>query len=383
MATYDAKRVKPGVKEMNVGDLVAAMQSIAPLEGSCDWDNTGLLVGQGDWSADRLLLTIDLTPAVLEEAIAKKCDAVVSYHPPIFAPMSRLSGDGTAGLVLSAATAGLAIYAPHTALDAAANGITDWFAASVGEGQITPLVSTSFDTSSDMCKLVTFVPEGHTDQIRAALYKVGCGAIGDYESCSFKISGTGTFLPGQSTNPVVGEVGNLEMVDEHRLEMVCQKNNLSAAVDALRANHPYEEVPVDIYPLLALPKATTGPGRMIDLAHAQKLEQLIDPIKAHLGVDSLRVAAADNKDIKRVGVCCGAGGSLMKDAMTAGCQLFVTGEARHHDVLAATQHGMSVVLAGHTNTERGYLPILDQRLSAMGSWTVDIANADQIPWQTR
>ncbi len=367
---------------MNVGDLVAAMQSIAPLEGTCDWDNTGLLVGQGDWNADRILLTIDLTPAVFEEAMAKKSNAVVSYHPPLFAPVKRLSGDGAPGLILAAARAGIAIYAPHTALDAAANGMTDWLAASVGPGQITSLVSTSFDANSDMCKLVTFVPETHTDQIRSALYKVGCGAIGDYESCSFKISGTGTFLPGQAANPVIGEVGNLEMVDEHRLEMVCPKTNLPAAVEALNEHHPYEEVPIDIYPLLALPKATTGPGRVIELAQSQKLEPLIALIKAHLGVESLRVAAADTSDINRVGVCCGAGGSLMKDAMAAGCQLFVTGEARHHDLLTATQNGMSVILAGHTNTERGYLPILNQRLGEMGSWSVAIADADQTPWQT-
>jgi hypothetical protein len=185
-------------------------------------------------------------------------------------------------------------------------------------------------------KIVTFCPPEATERIRDGLAATGAGRIGGYERCSFEIPGTGTFFGGESTQPAVGGRGRLERVAETRLEMVCSRRALPLAIEALRRFHPYEEPPVEIHPL--------------------------EP--RHFGVTAVSIALPDGAAAEHgtIGFCAGAGEGLLDAAIAEGCTLFVTGEMRHHEVLSALARGCGVLLAGHTNTERGYLPILAERL---------------------
>ena len=100
-----------------------------------------------------------------------------------------------------------------------------------------------------LLKLVYFVPEEARDATREAVFAAGGGVIGDYERCSWYTAGTGTFLAGEGADPAVGAVGEEERVPEYRVEIVVPEEAAGAAVDALRAAHPYEEVAFDLYPL--------------------------------------------------------------------------------------------------------------------------------------
>ncbi len=359
----------------SLGHLVELLESIAPPGFAEDWDNVGLLLepvaaaepaSRRAAPVSRALLTIDLTEAVLEEALEERAELVVAYHPPIFRGLKRLTADAPQSRVLlTAVRAGIAIYSPHTALDAAPGGVNDWLAAALGEGESAP-IEQSFE--GDEFKLVVFVPEENTSELRDALTEAGAGWIGNYSHCSYNLGGHGTFLGHEGTNPAVGKSGQLETVDEIRMEMVCGRRQLPRAAEAIRRVHPYEEPAWDVYPLAQKPRPGSGMGRLVALREPAKLDVLVARIKSHLGLERVRVAAApehrSGAPIAKAAVCAGAGGSLFEKLR--GPELLLTGEMRHHDVLARVATGTSVVLCDHTNTERGYLPTLAERLVELG-----------------
>jgi dinuclear metal center YbgI/SA1388 family protein len=361
---------------MNVSDLARAMESIAPLELAEGWDNVGLLVGSMDRElAGPVLLTIDFTEAVLAEAIGLKAAAIVSYHPPLWDPLKRITAATPGGrILLGAIEHRMAIYSPHTALDAAQGGVTDWLSEGLsggGDGKIAgdsrALVPHPRAEEMQEVKIVTFVPQAQVEAVRNALASAGAGLIGAYKVCSFAAPGTGTFLGGERSSPAVGKPGRLEHVAELRLEMACSKAALPLALETLGRFHPYEEPAVDVYELLPRPDRHAGPGRRVVLDQPATLAQLAERLKQHLHIPVVNIASAGDAErpLTRVGVCPGSGASLAGAAMNDQCEVFITGEMKHHEMLEALHGGLSLILAGHTNTERGYLPRLARRLEPL------------------
>ena len=368
-----------------VARLTEIMETIAPTQRAEAWDNVGLLVGDsGRTLGGPVLLTIDLTEPVTREALDMGAGAVVAYHPPLFHPRTRLTtSDGPGRSLLALIEAGVAIHSPHTALDAAARGVTDWLIdrlASPAPGERSALTPHERLAPSQTHKLVAFVPPGELDRVRTALADAGAGAIGAYTHCSFNIPGRGTFHGTEGTSPTVGAAGRLESVDEIRLEMVCPASRLADVVGALRATHTYEEPAFDVYTLAPAPDRRVGAGRVATLDAPATPSELAVRLKESLGVDAVKLAATNDDPITRVGACPGAGASLLDAAIGAGARLFVTGEMRHHEVLGALDRGCAVLLAGHTNTERGYLPILRDRLMELEpAFDVRVSEADRSP----
>jgi len=368
---------------MNVNSVVKILEQIAPLEYAAQWDNVGLLVGSSEWLADSILLTIDLTDAVLREAIDSKIHMIVSYHPPIFEAFKSLTDASTKQrTVLELVMSRIAVYSPHTALDAAPAGVNDWLASCVGNGDVRALESLESLPETEQCKIVTFCPAEAVDRVRNGLASVGAGRIGKYRLCSFELEGKGTFFAGEGAKPAVGAHGSLQRVDEVRLEMVCAKAALGLAMITLRESHPYEEPPIEIYPLLPRPQRHIGQGRRVTLDQPVTLKAIVESIKQRLSARQVQAAVGHDAPSKyqRIGLCAGAGGSLLAAAIDQGCQLFLTGELRHHDILNAQARGCTVVLAGHTNTERGYLKPLRKRLiDLLPGVTVNISKRDADP----
>jgi dinuclear metal center YbgI/SA1388 family protein len=356
---------------MRISDLVAAADSIAPLALAEEWDNVGLLIGSDSATlSGPVLLTIDLTEAVAREAIDLRAGAVIAYHPPLFHAIKRIT-DGPAStaaerITLSMIGERIAVYSPHTALDAAGGGVTDWLADGLAGGSGGPKAGDRRALKSFLrrdpfqeVKLVTFVPESAAARVREALASAGAGLIGEYELCAFSAPGTGTFRGSARSTPAVGEPGALETVPELRLEMVCSRRAVAVAITTLRQFHPYEEPAIDIYALEPRPDRSLGAGRRHVLDHPASLLTLADRLKAHLKTGAVQIAAAGGDPsmaVSRIGVVPGAGGGLAMQARADGCEVFVTGEMKHHEVNAALAAGLSVILGGHTATERGYLP---------------------------
>lgn len=371
---------------MKTEDLISAFDSFAPTHLANDWDNIGLLVGSVDWNASNILLTIDLTEAVLIEAIDNKINAIVSYHPPIFHPLKSVT-DRTfkERVVLEAITNHIAIYSPHTSLDVATGGINDWIAECVGAGDIRALRPFGNLPPDEECKLITYIPEDCIDELRQALSNVGCGRIGRYEQCSFVTSGTGAFVGTEGTKPLHGQAEEFQQMLESKFEMVVSKNSLPLSIQTLRQFHPYEEPAIEVHELGERPRRDLGVGRRIHLDKEIQLDELARKVKKHLGIGYVRVAPAAGQDdrstVQTIGLCAGAGGSVCTIALDEGCEVFITGEMTHHDVVAATARGCTVILTGHTNSERGYLPKLKKQLETLlPEAKISVSKADTPLW---
>ncbi|RMF71190.1 MAG: Nif3-like dinuclear metal center hexameric protein, partial [Planctomycetota bacterium] len=246
-----------------VGDVVAALDEIAPFAHAADWDNVSLLAGRSDWPGASWLVTLDLTDAVAREALRREVDGVVAYHPPIFKGVRKLTdaADGPTSLLPDLLAQRIAIVATHTAFDAAVGGTNDLLLAAFDVEDVRPLETSAAQGRS--FKLVVFTPPAEVEPLRAALSAAGAGVIGEYDQCSYELSGRGTFRASPRANPVIGRRGRLEVVDEVRLEMVVPADRLDAVVRALYATHSYEEPAFDVYPLHELHgRGRVGMGRV-------------------------------------------------------------------------------------------------------------------------
>lgn len=355
-----------------------------------DWDNVGpIVVPDNQMSVRRLLLTIDLTPEVLAEAVKKKAELIIGYHPPIFSGLKRLRCDSDQDPIpataLHAMRRGIAIYSPHTALDAVSGGVSDWLCNGLGKGTrvgIKPCVQ----SRPNEYAIAVYVPKSGASQMRRALSDAGAGQIGAYSACSFTSVGIGRFTAMAGSQPRIGMRGQEEAVEEVRIETVCLKSNIERVCQAIKTHHPYEEPAWQIYPLMAKPGPGDVPyraahGRRVALSRPVTLATLVKRLKAHLGLKQLRVAAPErvrrgHEKLIEICVCPGAGGSVFADISA---QCFLTGEMRHHDVLKKIAQGSTVILSEHTATERGYLPIYQARLKTLLGTRVSvlISQSDQ------
>lgn len=371
------------------------MDTIAPARLAEAWDKVGLLAGDPRRElSGPVVLTIDLTEEVLAEAVNLGASAIVAYHPPIFKPFERLTASSAQERIIRGAIEHrIALYSPHTALDAAAGGVTDWLCEGLAGGSgsrvggdVRALSHAVEHRLTEEVKIVTFVPAEQLEHLRRALATAGAGIIGHYQVCSFAIEGSGTFLGDETTDPAVGEPGSMETVTEMRLEMVCSRRALPLAIDTLKQFHPYEEPAFDVYALEPKPTRAVGAGRRLVLDRGATVPELAERLRRHLGRARVQMAippGMENQAITHIGVVPGAGGSMLGVAASEQCQLFVTGEMRHHDILDAVQRGVSVLLAGHTNTERGYLPRLAERLAqAVPGLDCRLSAADRDPLRT-
>jgi dinuclear metal center YbgI/SA1388 family protein len=380
---------------MTIADLMAAAEAIAHPDLAEEWDNVGLLIGSASWElTGPVLLTIDLTEAVAQEAIGLGCSAVIAYHPPLFHPLKRIvDGPGSNNsqrMAIAMIRAGIAVYSPHTALDAASGGVTGWLADGLaGKPQADRRAlrpATRKDPNAEV-KIVTFVPEDAAARVRDALAASGAGLIGHYELCSFAAPGTGTFRGMEGSSPVVGMSGMFESAPELRLEMVCSRRAIALAIATLRQFHPYEEPAIDVYPLEPKPERALGAGRRLMLDHPATLAELADRLKKHLNIRAAQVAAPGGNlgtSVSCIGLVPGAGGSLAAAARAEGCEVFVTGEMKHHEVHAALASGLAVILGGHTATERGYLPTYADKLREQlpeARFVVSLADVDPLQYR--
>jgi len=360
---------------MQLQSLIDAMETIAPTRFAEPWDNVGLLVGDPQQPVSRVLLTIDYTRAVAEEGKRLGCDAVIAYHPVIFDPLKRIVAGS---VVYDALRRGVAIWSPHTALDVADGGTNDMLADALALVDRQPLKPA--ETRDREYKLITFVPREHVDQVADALFAAGCGHIGQYTHCSFRSEGQGTFFGQEGTNPTVGQAGRLETADEIRLETVVPIAQLPQALQALRRSHPYEEPAFDLVRLAAPPEGH-GIGRIGKVPGEATAEMLINLLKRELELDRVLVAGDTSNIVRRVAVCAGACGKLLEEARRQKVDLYVTGELRHHDALAAAQAGMTVVCTLHSNSERKVLARLQKRLKELlPSLPTHISEADRDPF---
>lgn len=343
-----------------VGDWMALVEDRYPPSTAADWDEVGLHVGASSWPVERVLVSLDVTGAVVDEAADGPATLLLAHHPLLFHGLDRLTPDTAAGgLALRAAAAQVAVAAAHTNLDVAADGagtsdpVADLLALEGRE----PLTS---EVRAAARKLVTFVPPEAVEEVIDALAEAGAGRIGRYERCSFRVRGIGTFRPSADADPYRGEPGDDNRVEELRVEMEVPGRRLGGAVRALLTVHPYEEVAYDVYATTT--GGTLGFGWVGDLPEPSTLREIASRIRRELPAPHLRYAGDPERVVRRVAVVGGAGDSLVGAARTTGADVYVTGDLRHHVTLEALETGLALVDAGHHATEIAAMPAWRSRL---------------------
>lgn len=347
--------------------FACTMERIAPAHLAEAWDNVGLLSGHRTSLVKKVLLTIDLTPAVHDEAIANNIDLVLSYHPPIFKPLKhlRINGDEPPALAVALASYGIWCYSPHTALDTATGGTNDTLAQKLG-AKVTGSFS-QYAARGEYLKLVTFIPHDHVEQVAEAIFAAGAGHIGQkakYAKCSFRVEGTGTFMGDDSANPTVGQRNVYEHVKEMRFETILPANAAGDVVNALMQSHPYEEPAYDLLKMQTPPEAV-GLGRYAAFDHPLTLAALAQRAKRTLKLPHVLVAGDTSRRIERIAVVAGSAGRIALDQATNPYDCLVTGELKHHDVLAYAAGGKSVLCLGHAASERPVLDTLTAQLAEL------------------
>jgi dinuclear metal center YbgI/SA1388 family protein len=337
------------------------METIAPTGLAQSWDNVGLLAGDATATVGRVLACIDLTAAVVDEAIRKKSDLILAYHPPIFKPISSIRGDssGTDAAVFRCIRNGIAVYAMHTALDAAEGGTNDVMASLCGIARTEPIEYVD-QPRVDECKLVVFVPPDQVERVADAMFAAGAGHIGDYSRCSYRLAGQGTFFGDETTSPTVGQHGQMEYVDEIRLESVVPSKALPGVVTAMIKAHSYEEPAFDIYPLEARP--VRGIGRIGYLPRPTTLTGLARKLKRATQAAGIQIVGPPDRKVERAVIVVGAAGTLPFRVPLSSTDVIITGEIRHHDALTIRRLDGTAIALGHWASERPVLPAVTKRL---------------------
>lgn len=331
---------------MKVSDVTRCLEFVAPRAYQESYDNSGLLTGHPDQEVTAILVTLDCTEAVVEEAIKRKCNLIIAHHPIIFKGLKKLTGSNyVERTVLKAIKNDIAIYAIHTNLDNVHTGVNRKIAEKIGLKNLS-ILSPKNNTLS---KLVTFIPKANTDEVLAALYRVGAGQIGNYKNCSFSIHGTGTFMPTEKANPHIGKALQQEYVDEVRAEVIFPTHLETKLVQALKKAHPYEEA---AYYLTSLTNENqeVGSGMLGELENPLSASEFLSYLKNRMELSVVRHTELLNKPVKKVAICGGAGSFLLPAAIRAGAQIFITSDFKYHEFFDADNQ---IVIAdiGHYESE--------------------------------
>jgi dinuclear metal center YbgI/SA1388 family protein len=324
-------------------------------------DSIGLQVGSRGTEVHKVLVALEATPDVITEAVKEKVQLIVSHHPLIRDPLARLDYDSfPASLTVRLVENRIHFYAAHTNLDAAAGGVNDLLAERLGLAEIGVLRPVP---QEKLYKLTVFIPRGHEDKVRQAICMAGAGWIGNYDQCTFRVGGTGTFRALPGTHPFIGQNGTLEQTEESRLETVVPATRLKAVIAAMLAAHPYEEVAYDLLLLKNQMPGKAGLGRVGRLLRPQPLRLFAEQVRDALGLQALRLVGDPERQIAVVALCGGAAMSLLKRAIEAGADVYLTGDVKHHDALNALGQGIAVIDAGHHATEKIIVPAMARYLA--------------------
>jgi dinuclear metal center YbgI/SA1388 family protein len=342
---------------MKIAEITSFLESIANPSLQESYDNSGLITGNPGWDCNGIVISLDATEEVINEAIATKANLVVAHHPIIFSGLKKINGKNyVEKAVITAIKNDIAIYAIHTNLDNVINGVNGKMAQLLGLKDCTILSP----KSNTFKKLYTFVPAAQAEQVRNAIFQAGGGNIGNYSECSFNAEGTGTFKAGDNTNPFVGEKGERHQENEIKIEVIFPAWLENKIVSALKSAHPYEEVAYDIISL-ANQHPGTGSGLVGELENPVEEKAFLNQVKNTFKCSVIRHTELKGKPVKKVALCGGAGSFLTGAAIAAGADVYITADMKYHEFFDANGR-MVIADIGHYESEQFTIDLLKEVL---------------------
>ncbi|GAO28173.1 Nif3-like dinuclear metal center hexameric protein [Geofilum rubicundum] len=332
---------------LQLHEIISEIESLAPPSLQESYDNSGLQTGQTAMVIKGILITLDVTEAVIEEAIAQQCNLIMAHHPLTLSGFKRLTGQSAAERILIAAVKNdLAIYAAHTNLDSVRGGVSSVLADKIGLMNQRILEP----RSQLLIKLVTFVPHQQAQQVREALFNAGAGQIGDYDQCSYNIQGEGTFRGGESTRPFVGQKGRMHTEPEVRIETVLPQHLQNKVIQTLKTAHPYEEPAYDLF-ALQNQWDQAGFGVIGDLPQPMEVQPFLQQLKNNTHTGCVRYTTTTKSKVQKIAVCGGSGSFLLKQAIRQQADVFVTGDFKYHQFFEG-ENKIIIADIGHYESEQ-------------------------------
>lgn len=331
---------------VKINEIIRYLEDLAPPLLQEDYDNAGLLTGNKNQEVTGILISLDTTEAVIDEAISLGFNLIISHHPIIFRGLKKLTGSNyVEKTIIKAIKKDIALFAMHTNLDNVINGVNSKIADKLGLEDVRILKS----KASGLCKLVSFVPKDNVLEVLDSVHAAGAGVIGNYDHCSFRTPGTGRFKPNQKANPHIGEKNVIEEVDEERIELIFPRHLEQNVIEALKNAHPYEEVAFYIHKLENKAK-DIGSGMIGQLENDLSMKGFLLTLKNTFNLEHIKYTPIKSDKIKKVAVCGGAGSFLIKDAIKAGADAFITADIKYHEYFDAEE---KILLAdiGHYESE--------------------------------
>ena len=366
----------------NLQQIISSMSRLASHSEALEWDNVGLQVGDYNNEIRKILVALDINEQIIEEAIKKNADLVITHHPLIFNGIDNIHTQTSKGrTIIKAIKNDIAIYSTHTNMDIAEGGLNDLLADKLN---ILNTEILSKENEIELYKLAVYTPHENAEEVREAIFNKGAGKIGNYSKTSFSIKGEGTFLPGQGSNPHLGNKGELEKVNEIKIETVIPENKVDNVIRGMLKAHPYEEVAYDIYKLPYQSKFK-GIGRIGELQNSLSLKEYSDKIKNKLNIEKLKICGNMEDEIKKVAICSGAGADFISLASAKGADLYITGDVKYHEAQLAEALDLNLVDAGHFETEVIFKELVEKHLKKVKNenkleFEVSISNINTNPW---
>jgi dinuclear metal center YbgI/SA1388 family protein len=332
---------------MKLFEVSSLIENIAPLFYQESYDNSGLIVGDYNSEISGILLCLDVTEQVVEEAIQNKFNLIISHHPIIFKGIKKLTTNSySQKTILKAIKNDINIYCAHTNLDnVLSNGVNEKIAQKLGIKNLRILQP----ISNSLNKLVAFCPSNYASIVKEALWEAGAGNIGNYDHCSFSTEGIGTFRPGSDANPFLGESGELELVKEERIEFIFEKHKRDKILDRLFKSHPYEEVAYEISEIENL-DLTKGAGIIGELNQGISLEDFLHFLKERMSLNVIKYTHTNKELVNTVAVCGGSGSFLLQQAIRQKADVFITSDFKYHDFFEA-ENKIMICDIGHYESE--------------------------------
>ncbi len=341
----------------NIKEIINYLEEWAPPAYQEDYDNARLLTGNKNAPVTGVLIALDCTEAVVEEAIQKGCNLIVAHHPIIFRGLKKLTGENyIERTIIKAIKHDIAIYAIHTNLDAVNTGVNFKIAERLGLSNTRILRPKSHTLS----KLTTFIPKDNTETVMAALHAAGAGMIGNYKNCSFRLAATGTFLPSENANPAIGMAGQLEKVAEDRVEVIFPSHLHQKVLSALFSVHPYEEVAYYLHNL-ANTDITSGSGMIGELEKPMHIQDFFSHLKNRMNAAMIRHTEIVHDTVQKIALCGGSGSFLLGDAIREKADVFLSADFKYHEFFDA-ENQLIIVDIGHYESEQFTKELINNKL---------------------
>jgi dinuclear metal center YbgI/SA1388 family protein len=331
---------------MKLKEIISLLETWAPSSYQEGYDNSGLLVGDGDMEITKALISLDCIESVVEEAIQENCNVVIAHHPILFGGIKQLNGSNyVERTIIKAIKNDIAIYAIHTNLDNISTGVNAMMAEKLS------LINTQILVPKKQLlrKLATYIPPANFEPVSQAVFGAGAGHIGNYSQCGFSVIGSGTFMGNENSNPAIGKPGQLEKLDETKFEVIFPLHLERKIIHALKESHPYEEVAFEIY-TIENEFAQVGSGMIGDLPAEMELDDFLKLVKKQFQLQTLKYTDYGNP-IRRVALCGGSGSFLRSDATRHGADVFLSSDFKYHEWFDADRK-LSYIDIGHYESEQ-------------------------------